>query len=149
MVEFNFLILFIEDDLAHAEIFKRNLKKSVVQSTLFHLEDGQQALDYLFRKGKFTDPKSSPRPRLIITDLRLPKIDGIELIRIIRSDKNFSSIPIVILSTSESEKDIAEVYSNKANSYLVKPLECSQYLNLIETFGNYWLNLNHFPSSTL
>jgi CheY-like chemotaxis protein len=140
------IILYVEDDPAHTEIFLRSFKKAQHIANIIHFENGLRALDYLLRREEFSDPESSPRPSLILTDLRLPKVDGLELIEQVRSDNQLSNIPIVVLTTSESDKDISKAYCNKANSYLVKPLGCDEYLNLIKTFKYYWLGLNRFLS---
>jgi len=139
------IILFIEDDLAHAEITIRNFNKNRISNRLIHLEDGQQALDYLFRKGSYSDPESSPTPHLILMDLRLPKVDGLEVLEKINSDGNLRCIPIVILTTSEAEADISRAYDFNVNSYLVKPLDFDKFSRLIEVFGFYWVVWNKYP----
>ncbi len=140
------LILFVEDDPAHAEIALRNLGKSRLANKLVHVEDGQLALDYLFRQGKYADPKSSPRPHLVLLDLRLPKVDGLEVLEKIRNDKELSNLPVVILTTSDAESDIIKAYKYNANSYLVKPLDFNNFADLMESFGFYWLAFNKFPT---
>ena len=139
------IILFIEDDPAHAEITMRNFKKNRIRNRIIHLWDGQEALDYLFRQGNYTDPESSPVPHLILLDLRLPKVDGLEVLEKIRSNGNLRYIPTVILSTSEAEIDISKAYDHNVNSYLVKPLDFKQFADMIETFGFYWVVWNKYP----
>jgi DNA-binding response OmpR family regulator len=139
------VILFIEDDPAHAEITMRNFKKNRISNTVIHLWDGQQALDYLFRQGEYEDPEKSPLPHLILLDLRLPKVDGIEVLQRIRSTDHLKCIPTVILTTSEAEIDITKAYNYHVNSYLVKPLDFTKLSNLIEAFGFYWVVWNKFP----
>lgn len=141
------VILFIEDDPAHAEITMRNFKKNRISNKVIHLWDGQQALDYLFRHGEYEDPEKSPLPHLILMDLRLPKVDGLEVLEKIRADETLKSIPTVILSTSYNENDIAKAYEYNVNSYLVKPLDYEKFSNLIEAFGFYWVVWNRYPSS--
>jgi len=138
-------ILFIEDDPAHAEITMRNFKKNRISNRVIHLWDGQEALDYLFRKGKYTDPGTSPLPHLILMDLRLPKVDGLEVLEKIRSHDNLKCIPTVILTTSEAEIDITRAYDYNVNSYLVKPMDFEKFSNLIEAFGFYWVVWNKYP----
>ena len=140
------LILYIEDDPAHAEIAMRNLKKSRFANQIIHLTDGQQAVDYLFRKGSYSEPAASPRPHLILLDLRLPKIDGLEVLKILKEDSGLSSIPVVILTTSNAETDIAKAYDHHVNSYLVKPLDFENFSNLLESLGFYWLAWNTYPN---
>lgn len=142
------LILYIEDDMAHAELFIRGFKKKPINAKIVHLTDGKRALDYLLRKEEYADPDLSPRPSVILTDLRLPKVDGLELIRMVRSDAEISHIPIIVLTTSESEYDISRAYNNNANSYLVKPYDYLEYHKLIETFKYYWLGCNRFTPPT-
>lgn len=139
------IILFIEDDPAHAEITMRNFKKSRIGNRIIHLPDGQLALDYLFRQGGYCDPEVSPRPHLILMDLRLPKVDGLEVLKKIRSSDELHKIPTVILTTSEAEADISRAYDFNVNSYLVKPLDFHKFSDLIEAFGFYWVVWNKYP----
>jgi CheY-like chemotaxis protein len=139
------VILFIEDDPAHAEITIRNFKKNRISNRVIHLWDGQQALDYLFRQGEYTDPEKAPLPHLILMDLRLPKVDGLEVLEKIRANDKLKCIPTVILTTSEAELDISRAYKYNVNSYLVKPLDFDKFSNLIEAFGFYWVVWNKYP----
>ncbi|MGE5406316.1 MAG: response regulator [Methanosarcina sp.] len=139
------IILFIEDDPAHAEITMRNFKKNRITNKVIHLWDGQQALDYLFRQGEYEDPEKSPLPHLILMDLRLPKVDGLEVLGKIRTNDSLKCIPTVILTTSEAEIDVSRAYNYHVNSYLVKPLDFDKFANLIEAFGFYWVVWNRYP----
>jgi len=139
------IVLLIEDDIAHAEITIRNFMKKQMDNRIIHVTDGQQALDYLLRKGKFVNPEISPRPHLILLDLRLPKVDGLEVLRKIKSTEELRSIPIIILTTSEAEVDVVKAYSLNVNSYLVKPLDLEKFSNMIESFGFYWVSWNKYP----
>jgi CheY-like chemotaxis protein len=139
------VILLVEDDPAHAEIVRRNLEGIRVANSLIHVPDGQAALDYLYRKGEFSDPASSPVPGLVLLDLRLPKVDGLEVLAIIKSDDALSAIPVVVLTTSAAEADITRAYYNRANSYLVKPVDFAQFTKLMEMLGYYWLAWNERP----
>lgn len=141
------IILFIEDDPAHAEITMRNFKKNRISNKVIHLWDGQQALDYLFRQGEYSDPEKSPLPHLILMDLRLPKVDGLEVLAKLRASESLKYIPTVILTTSEADVDISRAYDYNVNSYLVKPLDYDKFSNLIEAFGFYWVVWNKYPSS--
>ena len=109
-----------------------------------HLSDGQQALDYLKREGMHSGPQSSPRPDLVLLDLRLPCVDGFEVLRRMKATEEVSHIPVVVLSTSEAERDIAAAYQTGACSYLVKPAEFAAYIDLIHDLGHYWSDLNRF-----
>jgi len=138
-------ILLVEDDPAHAEIVKRNLESNRVANLICHVSDGEMALDYLYKRKHFIDAKKYPRPDLILLDLRLPKIDGHEVLRQIKEDKTLCNIPVVVLTTSSAEIDVAKAYCNKANSYLVKPVDFNKFTEMLETFGYYWLVWNKFP----
>jgi CheY-like chemotaxis protein len=138
-------ILLVEDDPAHAEIVLRNLTNLQERvRCIAHLSDGQQALDYLQREGEHSDPLRSPRPDLVLLDLRLPRVDGFEVLRRMKATEDVSHIPVVVLSTSEAERDIAAAYENGACSYLVKPAEFEAYIELIRGLGHYWSDLNRF-----
>jgi CheY-like chemotaxis protein len=137
-------ILFIEDDPAHAEITLRNFKKSRIINKITHLSDGQQALDYLFHQGEYADPESSPKPHLILMDLRLPKVDGLEVLEKIRASEELHCIPTIILTTSEAEVDITKAYDFNVNSYLVKPLDLGKFSEMLSTFGFYWMIWNKY-----
>jgi CheY-like chemotaxis protein len=138
-------ILLVEDDPAHAEIVKRNFESSFIANKMHHVTDGQLALDYLFRKNGFSDPKTSPRPGLILLDLRLPKVDGLEVLKKIKEDADISRIPVVVLTTSSAEYDVVKAYDSHANSYLVKPVDFPQFVALMESLGYYWLVWNQYP----
>jgi CheY-like chemotaxis protein len=140
------LILLVEDDQAHAEVVRRNLSGSRIAIRLKHVSDGQSALDYLLRRGEFSSPALSPRPGLILLDLHLPKVDGLEVLKAIKSDAGLSKIPVVMLTTSASESDVTKAYAFHANSYLVKPANFQQFGELIEALGYYWLLWNQHPT---
>lgn len=139
------VILLVEDDPAHAEIVRRNLENSRVANRLVHVTDGQMALDYLYRRAEFSDPATSPRPGLVLLDLRLPKVDGLEVLRRVKTDSDLTLIPVVVLTTSAAEADVARAYESHANSYLVKPVDFSHFVDLMEALGYYWLAWNRQP----
>ena len=138
-------ILLVEDDPAHVEIVRRNLAENRVANRLMHVADGQAALDYLYRRAEFQDEAQSPRPGLILLDLRLPKVDGLDVLQTIKSDAGVSCIPVVILTTSAAEADLVNAYDSHANSYLVKPVDFTQFVRLMECLGYYWLVWNTLP----
>ncbi len=135
------VILLVEDDPAHAEIVRRNLADFRIANRLEHVHDGQAALDYLRGQGAWAGARP-PRPHLVLLDLRLPKVDGIEVLKSIKEDGRLSSIPVVVLTTSDAEADILRAYESHANSYLVKPLDLEQFVSLIDSLGYYWLVWN-------
>ena len=123
----------------------RCLKDHRVANTIIHIPDGEQALHYLFRQGEFQEPGTSIRPDLILLDLRLPKIDGIEVLRAVKLSEDLRKIPVVILTSSTAEMDIAQSYECHANSYLVKPVDFDKFTQLMEILGFYWLGINTAP----
>ncbi|MBI5444103.1 MAG: response regulator [Deltaproteobacteria bacterium] len=139
------IILLVEDDPAHAEIVRRNFEKSRIANRLYQVGDGQSALDFLHHRAEFGDLETSPRPGLVLLDLRLPKVDGLEVLRRIKLSPELSSIPVVILTTSAAEADMVKAYDLHANSYLVKPVDFPQFVTLLETLGYYWLAWNERP----
>jgi CheY-like chemotaxis protein len=141
------LVMLVEDNLDHAELVMRTLSEHQVGNKILHFTEGQSALDYLFRRGEYTDPDSSPRPNLILLDLRLPRVDGLDILKEIKNSDELRSIPVVILTTSEAERDIARAYMNHANSYLVKPVGFDEFNKLMEDLGFYWLGWNTSPIS--
>jgi CheY-like chemotaxis protein len=139
------VILLVEDDPAHAEIVRRNFEDFRIANRLVHVADGQAALDYLYHREQFSDPELSPRPGLILLDLRLPKVDGLEVLKNIKSNPELNRIPVVVLTTSAAESDMVRAYDNHANSYLVKPVELPQFVDMMKTLGYYWLAWNEYP----
>ena len=139
------VILLVEDDPAHAEIVRRNFESSRIANRLIHVSDGQEALDYLYRRDRHSDPAASPRPNLVLLDLRLPRVDGLEVLKTVKSDPGLRGIPVVVLTTSAAESDMVRAYDSHANSYLVKPVDFQQFLALMETLGYYWLAWNSRP----
>lgn len=136
------VILLAEDDAAHAEIVRRNMERSRVANKLEHVADGQDALDYLYRRHAYSDPERSPRPGLILLDLRMPRVDGLQVLKTVKNDPDFVRIPVVVLTTSAAETDIARAYDCHANSYLVKPFDFNKFSELLAVFGYYWLAWN-------
>ena len=139
------MVLLVEDDPDHAELILRSLQNHRVAIEVCHLSDGETALDYLFRRRGFAELAARPHPHLILLDLRLPRIDGMEVLREIKASEELKDIPVVILSTSQAEGDVDRAYRNRANSYLVKPMEFDEFVRLIDELGSYWLSLNCKP----
>ena len=139
------LVLLVEDNIDHAELVIRTMEDHRIANKIKHFSDGQAALDYLFRRGEYKDPASSPYPHLILLDLRLPRVDGLEVLRIIKEEDSLKNIPVIILTTSEAEKDVARAYDNHVNSYLVKPVGFDDFSKLMNDLGFYWLGWNSHP----
>jgi two-component system response regulator len=140
-------ILLIEDNHHEAELTIRSLKKNHLANRLIHIDDGADALDFLFSKGKYTD-KEIPMPRLILLDLKLPKVDGLEILRQLKGDERTRVIPVVVLTSSKEEKDVVESYALGVNSYIVKPVNFESFANAISEIGMYWMVLNQDPYSS-
>ena len=138
-------LLLVEDNDAHAEMVKRSFKQHKVSNEIYHVDDGQKALDYIFREGEYTDEEKYPRPHCILLDLRLPKVDGLEVLRRIKGDDSTRKTPVVILTTSSADKDIAQSYEYNANSYVVKPMDFTKFELLMKDLGYYWLAWNQNP----
>lgn len=138
------IILMVEDDPAHAEIVRRNFEGFHIANRLIHVADGRAALDYLQRQGS-RDDADQPMPNLILLDLRIPKINGLEVLRILKSSPRLRDIPVVVLTTSGNDKDIAQAYDLGANSYLVKPVGFKDFCEMMTTLGYYWLVWNRYP----
>jgi CheY-like chemotaxis protein len=138
-------VLLVEDDPAHAEIVRRNLEDFYAAIIIVHLKNGQEALDYLFRRKTYADSKIYPYPNLILLDLRLPKVDGLEVLRLIKEDEQLKKIPKIVFSTSAAKSDMLDAYAHGAGSYLVKPADFEDFTRLMKAFGFYWLVWNQFP----
>lgn len=138
-------ILLVEDNASDAELTIRALKKSNLISNLLHLQNGEQALNYLFAEGEYEDRNINEIPKVILLDLKMPKIDGLEVLRQIKSDMRTNFIPVVLLTSSEEEKDIMNGYKFGVNSYVVKPVDFQNFVKAISDIGIYWLLLNQHP----
>lgn len=141
MSSFQKNVLLVEDEPAHAEMVIRNFS-GVDGIKLVHVENGQQALDYLFRRHEFSDPAASPFPSLVLLDLRLPKVSGMEVLEVIKSNEKLCRIPVIILSTSDADHDMQKAYGLHANSYLAKPFDYAEFSKMMKSVSDYWLVLN-------
>lgn len=141
-------ILLVEDNPAHAEMVFRAFERlpPVSSVEIRHVSDGEQALNYLHRRGRFIDRKDSPTPDCILLDLRLPKVDGLDVLKDVKSDKDLKTIPVVILTTSDADADRKQAYDHFVNSYLVKPVDFDQFNQLMNDLGDYWFRWNHNPN---
>ena len=136
------VLLLVEDNHAHAEMVKRSFEQHRVANVIHHVDDGQKALDYVFREGEYTDDDKYPLPHCILLDLRLPKVDGLEVLRQIKSSEDMHQTPVIILTTSAADKDIAMAYEHHANSYVVKPMDFAKFMALMDDLGYYWMVWN-------
>ncbi len=138
-------ILLIEDNADDAELAQRALAKNKILNHLTVLEDGAKALEYLFGTGEFKERDVADTPCLILLDLKLPKVDGLDVLKRIRSDDRTKLIPVVVLTSSSEERDLVESYSLGANSYIRKPVDFEQFVKAVKQLGLYWLVLNEPP----
>jgi CheY-like chemotaxis protein len=140
-------ILLVEDNPSDVELTRRALARSGIANPLFVVEDGQEALDYLFCKGAWADRDPADTPVLILLDLKLPRIDGLEVLRRVKSHASLRRIPVVILTSSNEASDRAAGYDLGTNSYIRKPVEFEQFAEMIRQLGLYWLVINEKPPS--
>ncbi|NMB77693.1 MAG: response regulator [Methanomicrobiales archaeon] len=138
-------ILLVEDNEAHAELVIRGMRDQQVANKIHHVADGEKALDYLFNRGAYEDKVQNPRPNLVLLDLRLPRVDGLEVLKTIKTTPSLRRIPVVILTSSDAESDIVKSYEYHANSYIVKPLDFKTFTKLMKDLGFYWLGWNAKP----
>lgn len=141
-------ILLVEDNPQDAELTIRALKNRNLANNLVHVEDGQAALDFLFNTGRYKNREITPKPKLVMLDLKLPKVDGIEVLRRIRADARTKLLPVVVLSSSREDRDVAEAYKLGVNSYIVKPVDFESFSEAVSNLGLYWLLLNEAPEHT-
>ncbi len=138
-------ILLVEDNEDHVEAVRRSFSNHQVANTLYRLKDGESALNYLLRRGQYADPAKSPRPHLVLLDLRLPKVDGLDVLKVVKESHELRRLPVVILTSSQAERDVAQAYDYHANSYVVKPLDFDKFVCLMKDMGFYWLAWNVNP----
>jgi CheY-like chemotaxis protein len=138
-------ILLVEDNLDHAELVMRNLEEFKVANRIMHVEDGEAALDYLHGRLEYADRKRFPMPQLMLLDLRLPRVDGLQVLKEVKSDIVLRALPVVVLTTSDAERDLAMAYEYHANSYLTKPVDFNDFSRLLGDLGFYWLAWNRRP----
>ena len=137
-------ILLVEDNALDAEMSIRALKNGGLANKLLWVKDGQQALDYLFRHGDYSE-RQEVYPRLVLLDLKMPRVDGIEVLKAIKADERTRRIPVVVMTSSQEEKDVAQTYELGVNSYVVKPVDFNALADFARPAGYYWLAINRTP----
>lgn len=135
-------ILLVEDDPGHAELVRRGLDALLGDGRLVHVEDGADALDYVHGRDRFSDRAAFPRPHLVLLDLRLPRVPGLEVLREMKSRQDLRDIPVVVLTSSAADLDVAAAYDAHVNSYLVKPAEVTSLDRMLADVREYWISWN-------
>ncbi|MFA6598394.1 MAG: response regulator [Ignavibacteriaceae bacterium] len=138
-------ILLVEDNLNDVELALRALKKNRIANNIFVVNDGEEALDFIYCRNKHENRKPNNPPKVILLDLKLPKVDGLEVLKILKSDEEKKIIPIIVLTSSNQEKDMIESYKLGVNSYIQKPVDFDQFVESVKQIGMYWLLINQLP----
>lgn len=138
-------ILLVEDNPTDAELTIAALRESNLANHLVWVKDGEQALDFLFGRGPFAGRQPSPPPKVVLLDLRLPKVDGLEVLRTLKGDQRSREIPVVVLTSSKEDRDVTECYQLGVNSFISKPVEFHEFSRVVAQMGLYWLLVNRPP----
>jgi two-component system, response regulator len=138
-------ILLVEDNPRDTELTIRALKKHNITNRLIVLEDGAEALDFIFCRGKYADREITNRPKVVLLDLKLPKVNGLEALKAIKSDDRTKMIPVVMVTSSKQDPDMKTAYEYGANSYVVKPVDFNTFVEAMSHLGLYWLLVNQLP----
>jgi two-component system, response regulator len=138
-------ILLVEDNPNDAEMVIKALEKNKISNKIFHISDGEEALDFIFAREKYIGRKNDLKPKVILLDLKLPKVSGLEVLKALKSDPVTRIIPVIVMTTSREESDMIESYQIGVNSYIVKPVDFDKFVEAIKVIGMYWLLLNQLP----
>ena len=138
-------IVFVEDSPEDADLAMRSFKKHKLVNEIKVIDDGQSAMDYLFGEGEYADNGRPVTPKLVLLDLKLPKVNGLQILERMKSDPTLKRVPVVILTSSNEDRDITRAYDLGANSYIVKPVNFSKFAEAIQNLGVYWMVLNQLP----
>ena len=149
MSDFNEVeILLVEDNPEDAELTMRTFRTRSLANRVHHVEDGTAALDFIFGRGQFAGRDLSTRPKVVLLDLKLPKVDGLEVLRVLKADPRTRDIPVVVITSSKEDRDLDEAYRLGANSYVVKPVDFNQFSEAVGQLGLYWVLINEVPRAT-
>jgi len=140
-----FEIVIVEDNPNDGELMIRSLKKNRLANNIIILKDGEQALDFIFCRGKYTGRDISESPKVMFLDLKLPKVDGLEVLKQMKTNEKTRKIPVIIVTSSKEDPDIATAYDLGANSYVVKPINFEDFIKKMSQIGLYWLAVNEKP----
>lgn len=138
-------VLLVEDNPSDAELTTRALRKRNLANKLFHVKDGAEAIDFLFAQGPFAGRRVESGPKVVLLDLKLPKVDGIDVLRRIKTDARTKIIPVVVMTSSREDRDLVDCYNLGVNGYVVKPVEFEDFARAVSELGCYWLLLNETP----
>lgn len=138
-------VLLVEDNPSDAELTLRALKKKNLANRLFHVKDGAEAIDFVFAQGAYSNRRVEYGPKVVLLDLKLPKIDGIEVLRKIKLDDRTKKIPVVVMTSSREDRDLVDCYNLGVNGYVVKPVEFDDFARAVSELGCYWLLVNETP----
>ena len=138
-------ILLVEDNPDHVILTKRVLEDYKVANKVYVVGDGAEALDFIYHRGKYSDGRNAPRPGLILLDIKLPKVDGFEVLKRLKTDPEHKSIPVVVLTTSSRDEEVARGYAEGANSYVTKPVKFDEFANKVKNVGLYWGLISSLP----
>jgi two-component system response regulator len=139
-------ILLVEDNAKDAEMTQRALRKHNLGNYVHWVKDGAEALDYIFCRGEYGGRSPTRPPRLILLDIKMPKVDGIEVLRQVKGHEGTRSVPVVVMTSSNEERDVMESYRLGVNSYIVKPIEFAAFLEVVAKIGLYWVLTNRVPA---
>ncbi|MGO9639711.1 MAG: response regulator [Candidatus Acidiferrales bacterium] len=142
-------ILLVEDNPNDVELTLRAFRQSKLTNHIHVARDGEEALDFLFCRGAFASRSFYTPPKIVLLDLKLPKVDGLSVLRAAKSDSRTKAIPVVVLTTSREERDLTDSYQLGANSYIQKPVDFDQFLNTVRQLGMYWLVVNELPPAAV
>ena len=140
-------ILLVEDNVQDIEITQRAFAKGRVRNELTVVRDGEEAIDYLYHRGKYQDPATSPRPGMILLDLNLPKLGGLEVLQQIKRDDHLKQIPVIVLTVSQREEDVVRSYDLGVNTYIQKPVEFDNFMRVVNAVHEYWILIATLPPS--
>jgi CheY-like chemotaxis protein len=138
-------ILLVEDSASDAELALRALKKRHLANTIVWVKDGEEALDFLFARGSFHYREGEKLPKVVLLDLKLPKVDGLDVLKAIKSDERLHRVPVVVMTSSTEEADRLASYNYGVNSYIVKPVDFGKFIEAVQSLGYYWLLVNRDP----
>lgn len=138
-------ILLVEDNPGDAEMTIRALRKNNLANNLMHVKDGAQALDFIFAQGEYANRSNKNLPKIVVLDLKMPKVNGIEVLRRIKNDERTRKMPVVVLTSSKEDPDVDECYRLGVNSYVVKPVEFDEFFKAVSDLGLYWMIVNQNP----